>query len=239
MSQTQLADPFSAFRNIEGKMLWRAAALDQIDRLCRMIDTLKVKWEIVGSHRSKSIELPVVRLEFDGTKVYVRDNFNDVNVCVVADRPVNIPLPVLFKETVEERDWLWYLDEVARCRKYVWRDWSDEELNGPEFATTAKGAASRSTSAEAKARWLRRMTDPEWFTRDWCHSTISWEGEFGPGTKLWVQHYPYLEGIDDHVLVGHRAPYKPGCTGFALALATIEQAGTFIQRIREHGAQHG
>ncbi len=44
---------------------------------------------VIGSHRSKSIDLPVVRLEGPGLRIYLRDNFMNWAVSVDSDTPRN------------------------------------------------------------------------------------------------------------------------------------------------------
>lgn len=54
----------------------------------------KEEWEaegarVVGLHMSKSIQLPVVKLQFkNGPVVVLRDNFHDWNISVVSEHPI-------------------------------------------------------------------------------------------------------------------------------------------------------
>ena len=48
---------------------------------------------------------------------------------------------------------------------------------------------------------------------------------------MWVQPHAFLEGIRELVPASATNPYKPGCSAFALALGTLEQAETLLRTI--------
>jgi hypothetical protein len=75
------------------------------------------------------------------------------------------------------------------------------------------------------------MTDPSWYKHDWSSATITWEGEFGPEAKLFVQQHPFAEGISGIVSPSALQPYQPGRKEFTLALNNMEQAETIIRRV--------
>jgi hypothetical protein len=88
-------------------------------------------------------------------------------------------------------------------------------------------------SQEVKDRWRFRMTSPSWYDFDWSHGVICWDGEFGPNTKMFVQHHPFAEGIDKVVPPDALKPYKCGVYSFAIALDSLESAEALIRRITE------
>lgn len=47
--------------------------------------------QIVGWHRSKSLDLPVYGIEIPGLKIVARDNFHDWNVTVISDKEIALP----------------------------------------------------------------------------------------------------------------------------------------------------
>lgn len=230
-----MSDALNSFKSIPDEMLWKGSAIAQIDQFRQFAETLGFPWEVAGQHRSKSIDLPVIRIDCGGgLKVYLRDNFHDLNFCVVSDakQPITTPMSVLFDGVLEPRSWDWYLEQVSRCRNYSWREWTDEQMDTPGLLALTDDAPWYSVKKpEEKARWRRRMTDPAWFRHDWSSGQIVWEGEFGPGVTMWVQVHPFLEGIGHLVPSSATEPYKPGCSGFALALSNLDQATTLIQRL--------
>ena len=211
------APALAPFRDIDARLYWKGAALEQLKFFEVLARSLGVECRVAGSHRSKSIELPVVLLErADGTRVYLRDNFYDVNVCVVSPTELTHSLEELFAHN--RKDWNWYLDQIARCEGYSW-------VPGKEHH---KGA-------EKIARWKRRLEDPAWWRHDWSSGVISYEGTFGPGAALYVQPYTFAEGIEDAVSCQEKAlgalkPYRPGCHAFIAAMGR-EQVAEFIQKI--------
>jgi len=222
----------STFRDIPDRMLWKAAALQQIKGFRQFADSLGVPWAVAGQHTSKSIKLPVLHITYEGAEIYLRDNFYDINICVVSEKPITTPLPVLFDGVLTPRDWEWYLGEIKRTREYSWREWTDEQMDTPGLLALTDDATSYAIkTAEEKARWTRRMVDPAWHGKDWAGGALAWEGEFGPAVALWLQDHPFLEGISNLVPRSAVGFYKPGCTGFALALHSLEQAGKITKRL--------
>lgn len=228
----EAAARLNVFRNVPNNMLWKGATLQQVNRLQQLAETLGFQWDVVGHHTSKSIPLPVVRLSHEGMAFYLRDNFYDINLCVVAEERLTTPLSVLFEGILKPLDWEWYLREVARARNYSWKGWTDEQMDTPGLLALSDDAPWHSVkSPEEKTRWLRRMTDPAWYSKDWSSGKVVWDGVFGPGTKLWIQDHPFMQGIGEHVPESATHPYETGCKGFALALADLEQTEKFIKRL--------
>ena len=220
------------FKEIADTMRWKASALNQIERFWELTSTLGLHAEVVGSHTSKSIRLPVICITgANGVKVYLRDNFMDVNVCVVADRPITIPTATMFEGVITPLDWDWYLAQIARCRGYSWREWSDEQMADPGLLSVTTGDHMWTIEAGEKERWTRRLEDPSWYTLDWSTDGLVWEGEFGPGVALYRQAHPFMQGIRGLVRAEYASPYKPGCQGFALALPTMELVAVLLARV--------
>jgi len=222
----------NAFREIPETMLWRDSALHQIDGFRQLTRGLGFPWEVVGHHTSKSIRIPVIRITCGDTKVYLRDNFHDINVCMVSKSPFTTPLSVLFDGILKPLDWTWYLSEIARCRGYSWREWTDEQMDTPGLLALSDDAPWYTAKRlDEKARWAKRMTDPEWWSKDWASGAICWEGKFGPGARLWIQVHPFLEGISKVVPASATKPYEPGCKGFAIAVGNLEQVEGLIKKM--------
>lgn len=52
--------------------------------------------EIIGTHWSKSILHPVVRIKYKGVEIVFRYNFYDYDIAVVGDIPLDLPMDGLF-----------------------------------------------------------------------------------------------------------------------------------------------
>lgn len=227
-------------RSVPGNMRWGPAAAQQFTHLRLFSEALGLPWDVVGSHTSKSIKLPVLRFSCSGAEVYLRDNFHDVNICVVAEAPITVSFRGLFEGILTPQDWDWYLTQIARCRNYSWAGWTDEEMDLPGLIALSNETPSYAVkSLREKARWAKRMTDPEWFYCDWSSDAISCEGEFGPGAQLWVQPHPYLEGISELATAEAAKPYTPGCKGFAISLNGLGEAEALLRRFINMGARNG
>lgn len=225
------------------QMIWKGAAAGQVERFAELAGRLELPAQVVSTHSSKSIKLPVVMFEHGGKKFYVRDNFHDYNLCVVSDQPFILSVSEMLEGVQESHSWEWYLEQMAQCRGYTWRCWTDEEIADPRILRVFKVHPNHKDNPNAKAqwwdvrgdlkdRWLKRMTDPEWYVKDWSSGGISWDGEFGPGVKIFVQSHPYMQGIEEVVPHGASEPYKPGCKHFALALGSIEQVEAVIRKLK-------
>lgn len=222
------------FENISSTMVWKQSALNQIQEFEALAERLGSRLEVVGSHRSKSIELPVVRFSIDGRHFYLRDNFHDVNLCVLTVDPVNVPLRKMFEGVYEPLTWEWYLNQIDRCRNYSWREWSDAQMDHPEILSLTPDAPSfMRKSQKEKDAWIKRMTDPSWFHTNWSSGEICWDEDFGPGTTMWVQRLPFMEGIKDWVPSRANRRYEPGRSAFSLAVCGFNEAELIIRRVCE------
>lgn len=82
--------------SIKDEMLWKGCAGHQFDVMFLFQKALGLREEpeVIAVHTSKSIELPVVKYNFnqDGTVfVVMRHNFHDWNVAVQAYSPITLP----------------------------------------------------------------------------------------------------------------------------------------------------
>ena len=221
-----------SFQNIHNSMTWKGAALQQVNEFRALLEDLGFQWEIVGHHTSKSIRLPVICISHGETKIYLRDNFHDINICVVSKMRLKMQLSALLDGVLEPKDWEWYLNEIARARGYSWKEWSDEQMNTPGLLALSDDTPWYSIKKpDEKKRWAKRMTDPEWWGKDWAGGEICWEGRFGPDAHLWIQYHAYLEGIEGIVPRSATGPYKRGCKGFAFAVFRLEQAKELIKKV--------
>lgn len=223
------------FTDISPNMRWKDAAITQLARFEGFCAGMSLPCDIVGTHCSKSIELPVIRINGPTSSFYLRDNFQDINICVVAKNAINLPFTALFDGILEPFSWDYYLESIQKCRGYSWKSWTDEEMNDPILLRPTRDVpAYVTTTAEKKLRWCGRMSDPEWYSRDWSSGKICHDGEFGPNAKLWIQGHPFMQGISEHVPDSASEPYRPGCKNFALALDDLTQAGALIRRLMEN-----
>lgn len=223
------------YKEVTPQMYWRGAALEQIDQFEKSIATFATRFrvtaEIVGSHRSKSIELPVVKLSTDAGEFTLRDNFHDANLMVILKGPSTLSLEQLFAGIQEPLTWEWYLAEIERARGYSWREWTDEEMNDPRILRVRDKRPGCDMwwekKGDEKDRWAARMTSPAWYSHDWSHGEFAWDGDFGPGVKLYRQNYAYAEGIK--VTTSNRK-YVKGISDFIIAVNSLTSAMTMIER---------
>jgi len=224
------------FKEVAPQMLWRGAALEQIDAFEKAVVALarrvRVTAEVVGSHRSKSIDLPVIKISTDAGAFTLRDNFHDINLMTVLRSPATMSLEQFFAGIQEPLSWEWYLAEIERARGYSWREWTDEEMNDPRiFRVRDKRPCCDmwwEKKGEEKDRWAMRMTNPAWYSHDWSSGELTWDGDFGPGVKLFRQDRAYAEGIK--VTTSSRK-YVRGVSDFIVATGTLANAIMMIERL--------
>jgi hypothetical protein len=223
------------FKTVAPQMLWRGAAANQIDEFEKAIAAFATRFrataEVVGSHRSKSIDLPVIKISTDTGEFTLRDNFHDINLMAVLRSPATLSLEQFFTGIQEPQTWEWYLEEIERARGYSWREWSDEEMNDPRILRVRDKRPGCDMwwekKGDEKDRWAARMTSPAWYSRDWSSSEFTWDGDFGPGVKLYRQDHAYAEGID--VTTSNRK-YVKGVSDFIVATGSLATAITMIER---------
>ena len=210
------------FKEVTPQMLWRGAALDQIGAFEKAVADLakrfRITAEVVSSHRSKSIDLPVVMLSTDAGAFTLRDNFGDINLMAVLRNPTTLSLEQFFADIQEPLTWEWYLAQIGRARDHSWREWSDEEMNDPRILRVRDKRAGVAMwwekQSDAKDRWAARMSSPAWYSHDWSSGELTWDGGFGPGVKLFHQGHAYAEGIK--ISTSNRK-YVKGISAFIIA----------------------
>lgn len=224
------------FREVDPQMLWRGTALGQLDAFEKvaagLAERLRVTAMVVGSHRSKSIDLPVVAISTDAGEFTLRDNFHDVNLMAILRSPSTLSLEQFFAGVQEPLTWEWYLAQIDRARGYSWSMWSDEEMDDPRILRVRDKRAGVDIwwekGSSEKDRWAARMSNPAWYGRDWASGELTWDGGFGPGAKLFLQGHAYAEGIK--VTTSNRK-YVRGVSGFIIATSTLASAATLIERL--------
>lgn len=224
------------FKEVALQMLWRGAALEQINAFEKAIATLAkqhhIKSELVGSHCSKSIDLPVIRLSSAAGEFTLRDNFHDINLMAVLRSPTTLSLDQFFSDIQEPLSWEWYLEQIKRARNYSWSAWTDEEMNDPQILRVRDKRPGvdlwwDKTSKE-KDRWAARLSSPAWHRQDWSSGELTWDGVFGPGMKLYQQWHAYAEGMK--VKTSNRK-YVKGVSDFIIATNTLENAVVMVERL--------
>lgn len=211
---------------ISDDMCWKEAALGQLKNFETLASSFNVKPIVISTHRSKSIDLPVVMLELNNGTVVLRDNFHDINVAI-AWRDDFTPR-LLASDLFPAHDWDWYLSEIERKRGYCYRGWTDEEMADPRIlrvqVTNVNGHAYMSeVRGEAKDRWIRRLVDPSWYEHDWSSGYLIADGPLGPGCTFRVMSRCFLQGMDA-LPADMTAPWQPGMTHGALCLPDIMMA---------------
>ena len=234
------------FKTIAPQMLWRGAAMSQIaafeEAVAAFATRFRATAEVVGSHSSKSIDLPVVRLSTDAGEFTLRDNFHDINLMAILRSPSTLSLEQLFAGIREPLTWEWYLAEIERARGYSWREWTDDEMNDPHILRVRDKRPGCDMWWEKKGaekdRWAARMTSPAWYSHDWSSCEFAWDGDFGPGVKLYRQDHAYAQGI---VVTTSNRRYVKGVRDFIIALDTLESTITMIERLHSacDNAHHG
>lgn len=225
------------FRNVAPDMVWRTQALAQIANFEAGIAALSTRLaavtaEVVGSHRSKSIELPVITVSTPAGTFTLRDNFHDINLMAVLKEPATLSLAQFFEGIQEPLSWDWYLSEISRCRGYSWREWSDEEMSDPRILRIQDKrpgvTAWWETKGDEKDRWMARLSSPEWWTKDWSSGELTWDGNFGPDVQMYCQYLAFAEGID---VATKNRKYTKGVRDFIIAVRSLEAALTIIERL--------
>lgn len=228
------------FKEVAPEMLWRGAALDQIDRFESTVLALnkrfRVTAKVVGSHRSKSIDLPVIMLSTDAGEFTLRDNFHDINLMAILRYPSKLSLDQLFAGIQKPLEWEWYLAQIDRARNYSWREWTDEEMGDPRILRVRDKRPGvdmwSDKKADEKDRWASRMSNPAWYSHDWSSGELTWDGDFRPGVMLFKQEHAYAEGIK---VTTSNQKYLKGIKDFIIATDTIESAATMIERLSADG----
>jgi hypothetical protein len=215
-------------------MRWKDSAEAQFKFFREIKDRLGATTNVFSDHFSKSIKLPVVTFYFHLMKVHIRGNFDDWNLCVEAGEPPKLTARDVFGAP---RDWDWYLDQIARCEGYSWKEWTQEELEDERISrvkATARGGKTTYWNEKKfpeKERWLKRFESPEWYARDWSSSEGYYEGECRPGCELYLASKCFLQGMHFLPSEAHR-PWRPGFSQFAVCLQTQGQVVDFLLKLQ-------
>jgi hypothetical protein len=226
------------FKTVAPQLLWRDAAASQLDGFERAITAFATRFgvtaEVVGSHRSKSIDLPVIKLSTDVGEFTLRDNFHDINLMAILRGPSTLSLEQFFTGIQNPLTWEWYLTEIERARNYSWRAWTDEEMNDPRILRVRDKRPSCDMwwekRGDEKDRWSNRVSNPAWYSRDWSSCELAWDGDFGPGVKMYRQDHASGEGI---IVTTSNRRYVKGISAFIIATDTLTSAIALIERL--HG----
>jgi hypothetical protein len=231
------------FADIDDKMLWKNAALSQLENFKSLAADIGSKPIVVRSHRSKSIELPVVALSLPDEEIIfvLRDNFYCLNVWVKSDNhSINLPLGELFAS----RGMNWYKDEIVRKRTYTYQSWSDEEMDDARILrvkveNVRGGSYWSEVSAKAKDRWQNRMKSTAWWENDWSGGLLITDPmpmndqEFEENTQFFHSGNCYAEGMD--VLWKTRPPhYSVGSDNFLIETGNWENTVRIVSLIVRH-----
>lgn len=231
------------YENDQGtRVRWSEAAANQLERMEKLREAVSgFNLEVVESHFSKSIVLPVVRIDHPLGSFVIRDNFYGLNLLVLWNSEVNVPSSQIYGEF---KDWDWYLGEIQRKREYSFKGWSEEEIEDPRIlrvrVTNNSGLSYwRSVSGEEKDRWAARNSSPEWYHKDWSSCQILLEGEMGPGCRMYLARRAFAEGIDRYLrsLDKWDIPvYKPGAREFLIESGGYGDTEGIMKAIVSQGA---
>lgn len=165
---------------------------------------------VSGTHTSKSLELPVMVMNFDRVSFAARDNFHDVNVMVKSLASIDIPLSFFY----EQHGFDWYQEAINKKRGYSFRDWTDDEINDHRILRVKRknGNGWCEVKGDEKDRWTNRFNSTEWYVRDWSSGLLITEGPtpFDANTKFYDARQPFAEGIK----CGTLKPYAGPCQEF-------------------------
>ena len=230
------------------QMLWKGAAENQCQEFLKIARELQPGLEplVVETHTSKSIKLPVVVIDGKYGKFYLRDNFHDVNLCVLWDFPPDLQLADVYREL----DWDWYTEKMKKCEDYSWSGWSQEELDDPRItrvqAPTVDGKNTywNDRRPEQKDRWAKRMEDPEWYYTDWSSGKLLVAGglsNMGPGCKMYAAMNAFMEGLSRVEAIDYdaRELFEPGMSKFTMAVGSLDDALELMKKINGAGAYSG
>jgi len=230
------------FENISEFMYWREEARTQLEEFRKLAKAFACEPTVVGTHISKSINLPVMKLHLKEFEFLLQCNFYNIEIAVRAEEPVTLPMAKLFEGVLTPLSWEWYLTEISKCAGYSWNGWSGDQV--ADITVTEVEATNLSgrkymnhNSLESKARWVKRMTDPEWYQKDWSSSTLTSDDPFGPGATLFQQDRLFAEGISDLIPYGEYGLYYPGSRFFGVSVGNYGLAKTLIRNLTDQGSK--
>lgn len=232
----------SEFEKISGTMLWKNAALSQLESFKSLAGEIGSPEPIVvSSHVSKSITLPVALFSVPHLRIVIRDNFHGLNVWVESDRPITVPLSEIFPAI----DFAWYKSQIDSCRGYTYADWSIDEINDDRILRVRRknGNGWSMVSGDEKDRWSKRMTSTEWYKKDWSSSSLIVDEEsvnrakadieFNENTQFFRCEHCFAEGMSS---LWEKEPplYSVGSQNFIIAIDDWASARKFLKIIMEN-----
>ena len=186
-------------------------------------------------HTSKSINLPVATLEWTRwgserkLKMMIRDNFHDVNLLVMSNSVIDLPLDTFY----EQHDFAWYQEQIARKQNYCFKDWTTEELEDPRILRVMRknGNGWSTVDSDEKDRWTARTSSTKWYGNDWSSGELIPVGPtpFTEDTVFYCADRAYAEGIPEHA-----KPYTGPCSKFILSLDAWSDLIRVSQAIVDH-----
>lgn len=207
-------------------MYFRQAAIGQIRRFRELAELLGLPVMVLDTHRSKSIDLPVVTFETARADAYVTvlDNFHEVDVHYRGHTAA--PVSLTPEEChYQKLDGAAYLEEIAKCEGYSWRGWTPEEILDQRILrvqVTNEGGGTWWNDARSwarKERWINRFTSAEWYSKDWSGGEL-----IGDVAAVLADESKYLLRASS-CFVNHTGPYREGATQFSLVFET----GTVVE----------
>lgn len=186
-------------------------SLGQINRMQELEDLLDCDVQVIGTHNSKSIALPVVKYEKNGFEFSIRDNFYDVNLLVKSPEILDIPFSFLYLE----KDFSWYQQQIDRKQNYSFQHWSKEEISDPRILRVKMPNGNWSEKkGDEKDRWSNRMSSTEWYGRDWSSGKLIHIGNipFDKDSKFYHAGTAYAEGIKERAEL-----YTKPCNKFIIS----------------------
>ena len=223
-----------------GSMIWKNAWAAQVKCFHDLATMMGMEAYVVSTHTSKSIELPVVEIWGLHGRFIIRDNFHDVNLAVIWDFPIDVPMSVIYSSM----SWEQYCTAMRKKEKYDhWDQWTSEELNDPRILRVEVSRVDGSTywrevRWEEKERWLKRLSDPEWYRRDWSSAKLLVEGglsNMGPGCTFYVATHPFAEGMASVLKYNQQELYEVGKKAFLANVRTFYQLVTVMQAVNAAG----
>lgn len=169
---------------------------EQLEKVKSIFDTNAYKHKytlkVIGTHRSKSIELPVIQIDIQDYCFILRDNFYNINCWIQSTKPITVPFSVFYKQY----DFFWYVSEIQRAQNYLFKGWTTEEIDDPRILRVKVNNLWRTISSQAKDRWLNRYLNTDWYRIDWSALTlIPTSSPITAITTFYKADHCYLEGI--------------------------------------------
>lgn len=218
---------WAEFTTPDKDLIWKAGHPAQVKDLMSIGQLLGLPFKVVGSHRSKSVELPVGMFEADiwkEEKVYflTRDNFHDLKLVVVSSCPIHIDYDLVHRPfSRHEHD-----DEKRRAFDYCQKRALDDSQPNDGFDTS-------------------KFETDEWFD-DWSRGSLLYVKEDEIYYRCGTTHSVYYEGINKVMPSAAFRRYEHGRDSFAVEIpgsisalmgaieAITNSARDFVRKRRRH-----